>query len=278
MNAPARTLPAPGIYPGMPFDEYLAIPAASASALKTVAVCPAKLGVEREQSAAMRLGSLTHCALLEPGEMVRRYALTDLGRSGTKAWAAEEEAAGGRELVKRDEWDAAIAMCDSVRRHPVARALLEGAATERTLIWIDMETGVRCKARLDALSPLGGPIDIKTAADASPHGWRKSAERLMYHIQAAHYLAGCRALGLPAECMPFIVIESAPPFIVEVYPLSARTVSEGERQRQELLLRWQKYASAHPSERPGYTGNQFTEIEFSEFTLSRSFAETTEEY
>ena len=279
MTAPAITAPvaiAPGIYPGLPFDQYLTIPAASASALKTVAVCPAKLGVEREATPALQRGTLVHCAVLEPDALEARFAATDLDRRGTKAWAAEEAAAGGRELVKRADFDEALAMRDAVLGNPTARALLAGAVTELTLVWEDDDTGLPCKARLDAHSPLGGPIDIKTANDASPHGWRRNAEKLMYHIQAAHYLAGCRALGLRADSMPFVVIESSAPFVVEIYPLGLRTVTEAERQRQQLLMRWHRCINTEPHLRPGYTGLPFTEIEFSDYTLSRSFVETEE--
>ena len=275
MTAIAITAPA-GIIDGLPFDEYLSIAAASVTAMKAVALCPAKLGVEREQTAAMRMGSLTHCAILEPDALERRYAPTDLDRRGTKAWDAEALAAGGRELIKRDEWNTALAMRDAVLGNPTARALLAGAVTELTLVWEDDDTDLPCKARLDAHSPLGGPIDIKTASDASPHGWRRNAEKLMYHIQAAHYLAGCRALGLRADSMPFIVIESSAPFVVEVYPLGLRTLTEGERQRQQLLMRWHRCINTEPHLRPGYTGLPFTEIEFSDYTLSRSFVETEE--
>ena len=278
MSVAAITAPAAGVVDGLPFDEYLSITAASASALKVLAACPAKLGTESEQTAAMRMGSLTHCAILEPDALERRYVATDLGRRGTKAWDAETQAAGGRELIKRDEWETALAMRDAVHAHPTARALLDGAVTELTLVWEDDDTGLLCKGRLDAHSPLGGPIDIKTAADASPHGWKRNAEKLMYHIQAAHYLAGCRALGLRADSMPFIVIESSAPFVVEVYPLGPRTIAEGERQRQQLLMRWHQCINTAPHLRPGYTGQPFTEIEFSEFTLSRSFVETVEDY
>ncbi len=254
MNAPARTLPAPGIYPGMPFDEYLAIPAASASALKTVAVCPAKLGVEREQTAAMRMGSLTHCAILEPDALERRYAPTDLDRRGTKAWDAEALAAGGRELVKRADFDEALAMRDAVHAHATARELLADAITERTLTWTDPETGVPCKARLDIYSVC--PADLKTTADASPHGWGMAAISSGYYLQAAHYLEGCRACGLNADGMPFIVVEKEFPHVVEVYELDPRLLDITARRRIDYLRAWREALAvrAHGLPLPGYTG------------------------
>ena len=53
MSVAAITAPAAGVVDGLPFDEYLSIAAASVTAMKAVALCPAKLGVEREQTAAI---------------------------------------------------------------------------------------------------------------------------------------------------------------------------------------------------------------------------------
>lgn len=227
-----------GIHDGMPFADYIALDAVNVSALKQVADCPAKVGTVKEQSAAMALGSLTHCAILEPDELERRYAVTDLERSGTKAWQAAEEEAGGRELVKRSDWYAALRMCDAVWAHPTARALLTGAVTERTLVWQDAETGLLCKARLDAASALGGPVDVKTAASAHPREWARQAARLRYHWQAAHYLTGCVALDQPAEAFPFIVVESAPPHIVAVYELDHDSLNAGYWKSRKALRRY----------------------------------------
>ena len=253
MTAIAITAPA-GIIDGLPFDEYLQISAASVTAMKAVALCPAKLGVEREQTAAMRMGSLTHCAILEPAALERRYAPTDLDRRGTKAWDAEALAAGGRELIKRDEWNTALAMRDAVHAHATARELLADAITERTLTWTDPETGVPCKARLDIYSVC--PADLKTAADASPDGWGKAAIKDGYYLQAVHYLEGCRALGLNADGMPFVVVEKSFPHVVEVYELDPRLLDITARRRINYLHAWRIAVAARAQgiRLPGYTG------------------------
>jgi len=255
MTAIAIAITAPaGIIDGLPFDEYLSIAAASVTAMKAVALCPAKLGVEREQTAAMRMGSLTHCAILEPDALERRYAPTDLDRRGTKAWDAEALAAGGRELIKRDEWNTALAMRDAVHAHAAASALLADAITERTLTWTDPETGVPCKARLDIYSVC--PADLKTTADASPHGWGRAAISSGYYLQAAHYLEGCRACGLNADGMPFIVVEKEFPHVVEVYELDPRLLDITARRRIDYLRAWREALAvrAHGLPLPGYTG------------------------
>ena len=246
---------APGIYDGLPFDEYLKIPAVSVSGLKIIADCPAKFGVEREQSAAMRIGSLTHCAILEPEALERRYAATDLDRRGTKAWDEAERAAGGRELVKRAEWDAALGMRDAVHRHPVARTLLSGAVTERTLVVEDPETGLLIRARLDAATSFGVPVDVKTCADGHPDRWLRHAMQLRYHWQAALYLDACAMTGQPADGFPFIVIESSLPYVVGVYEMPQWRIEFGRNMYRDALARYASLIKIPRHIWPGYVPN-----------------------
>lgn len=258
-----------GIHDGLPFADYLALPAVSVSMLKQVADCPAKINVVREQSAAMALGSLVHCAILEPEQLERRYAATYYERSGTKAWDAEASAAGGRELVKIAVWEAALRMRDAVHGNPFARALISGAVTERTLIWQDDDTGLMCRARLDGQSPLGCPFDLKTTVDASPRAFvGRAVPRLQYHMQAAFYLRGCRALGLPSGGFPLIALETAPPHVTMVYPLGSRSIEAGDQLVSAALNRYAELL-AIPSEKwPTYAHDQCAEIDIPEWALA----------
>ena len=46
--------------------------------------------------------------------------------------------------------------------------------------------------------------DYKSCRDASPRGFRSAINTFRYHQQAAYYLAGCRAVGLPTEKFLFL--------------------------------------------------------------------------
>jgi hypothetical protein len=81
------------IIPNLPFEDYLSRPALSISRLKMLAKAPALINFAKEETAAMRMGSLVHCAVLEPGELDFRYAAVDLGRTGTNVWDACQSAA-----------------------------------------------------------------------------------------------------------------------------------------------------------------------------------------
>ena len=52
-----------------------------------------------------------------------------------------------------DDYDEALLIRDAVHADPVARVLLEGARRELSIFWTDEETGVECRARLDAPAP-----------------------------------------------------------------------------------------------------------------------------
>lgn len=126
--------PPPGLYDGVVDYRYHNSAGISVSSLKVFAKAPAKLkaGPVKEETAAMQMGSLVHTAILEPQLLEARYKPTDLDRRGTKAWDLAEEGAGGRELIKREDWDAARRMRDAAHAHPTAAELLKpGLLTEQ---------------------------------------------------------------------------------------------------------------------------------------------------
>lgn len=216
-------------------EDYHADPAISASHLKLIQQSPYHywarfINPDRkpiEPSAAMKLGSLVHTAVLEPEELGKRYA-----RCGSRTTKAGKEVAAdlerrGIEAVTDSDWNLAIAMNNSVRSHPIAAELLSEGQAEQSFWWVDDEVDLRCKCRPDWLN--GSTIvDLKTCIDASPASFAKSVVNFGYHIQAAHYLH-----GLP-ECdrFVFIAVEKSPPFAVAVYELDANAMKLGDHFRE----------------------------------------------
>jgi hypothetical protein len=109
---------------------------------------------------------------------------------------------------------------------------------ELTLTWFDPITGHRCKVRIDGLRFNGRELlalDLKSAADAGPEPFGKSAAGFGYILQGAFYSDAvdhcrapiCKLLGLPAGALDdvpivfeFIAIEKetpAPQFIGRYY-------------------------------------------------------------
>ena len=214
-------------------EQYHADPAISASHLKAVMQSPYHywsrfLDPKRptvEPTSAMRLGSLAHCAVLEPDELSKRYS-TCLPRN-TKAGKeqAAELAAAGIEAVTESDMALALNMADAVRQHPYAAALLADGKAEQSFWWDDKATGQRCKCRPDWYQGTT-IVDLKTCQDASPGAFARACATFAYHTQAAHYLSGLHG----AERFIFIAVEKTYPYAVGIYELDAAAMAAGAEQ------------------------------------------------
>lgn len=235
----------------IPAEDYFSRPALNASALKAFAKVPALAHVSREETAAMVLGSLVHCAILEPDELDTRYQATTVDRRGTKAWDEAVVAAEGRELVKLTDMDQAHRMRDAVWANPTARELLTDATTEQSAFWTDETTGLPCKARADAVNTrLHALIDVKTTIDASARGFAMQFSKLGYGIQDVHYRNGWQAHGHDIETMVFIAVEKTNPYLVALYELGGDQLNAYADKYASLI--WQ-YKQCHDTGHfPGY--------------------------
>jgi exodeoxyribonuclease VIII len=232
--------------------DYHSDPAISASHLHAVAASPYHywkrfLDPKRPTvppTAAMRLGSLVHCAVLEPDELHKRYAVApDRRTKDGKALAAVMEAAG-MEAVTAADMEQALAMAASVRANADAAALLKTGKAEQSFWWDDQLSGLRCKCRPDWTTN-DTLVDLKTTTDASPAGFARSVAHWRYHVQADHYMAGTYA-----RRFVFIAVEKAYPYAVGVYELDEATMDHAIELRRQNL---QTIADCRAiSEWPGY--------------------------
>jgi len=219
--------------------DYHADPAISASQLKEISRSPYHywsryLDPSRTPAiatSAMKLGSLTHCAVLEPDQLSARYGITPDRRSNAgKALAAEMEASG-IEAVTAQEMEQALAMAASVRSNSTAALLLSNGAAEQSFWFDDIPTGLKCKCRPDWLSTDGATIvDLKTCQDASPASFAKAVANFGYQIQAAHYLAGTLATRFI-----FVAVEKTAPYAIGVYELDTEALVHGNIARHNAL-------------------------------------------
>jgi hypothetical protein len=248
--------------------DYHADPAVSASHLHAIAQSPYHywarfLDPDRKQvepTAAMRLGTLVHCAVLEPDELSKRYGVClPRNTKAGKEMAAEMEAAG-IEAVTASDMALATAMAASVRSHQEAAMLLRAGRAEQSFWWDDPTTSLRCKCRPDWYNGTT-VVDLKTTTDASPAGFAKSVATFRYHVQASHYLAGLHG----AERFVFIAVEKSYPYAVAVYELDADALSIGSQlQKRDLQL----IADCRSiSEWPGY-GNTCQMLSLPKWALS----------
>lgn len=225
--APAQPQP-PGVYPGVPFANYLAWNNVSKHQLDAIARSPAHyraaLEQPRKRTPAMMFGAAVHSAILEPHEFARCYAQATELNKRTKAGkaACEDAAVAGVTLLKTDEWNAIQAIRDAIRAHPYASILLapDDGEAEISIAWVDDETGVPCRARPDFLNAIHNVcVDLKTCQDASLGGFTRAIVNYRYHMQSSFYTDGLAANGRDVHFV-FVAIETDPPYATGIYELS----------------------------------------------------------
>ena len=237
------------------FSDKLAV---SSTSLKHLARSPAHLRAAmvapREETASQRIGHAVHAAALEPLLFKRDYVRFDGDRRGRK-WKDFQSANIGREILNAKEWETTLALSARI----LDTIIIEGADgneftfgelraaghCERVIYWIDVDTGLTCKARLDlSVGPL--TLDVKTTDDARDDAFAFQCDRLGYDIQAAFYLRARRALDPSLEIAPFIFVAAELPAPHAVVPHRAdgeAFVDVGEEKVVKLMRQFQHCAS-----------------------------------
>lgn len=223
-----------GIFDGVSNADYHADPAVSKSGLDRIAQSPAHyrayLAEGNKETPALQFGRITHRYILEavplavvPESINRR---TKDGKAEHEAFLREN---AGREIVTAEEHETLQAMRESVYTHQAAAALLTNApgGPEVSAWWLDAHTGEPCRCRPDWLRADGVIIDLKTTEDASPGGFSRSVAKYRYHVQAAFYLDGIRAITGQEHQFAFLAAEKTPPYAVGVYVLDYEAVEVG---------------------------------------------------
>lgn len=235
-----------GLHPASALSNaaYHGLDAVGKSDLDLIARSPAhwKCAV-REETPALRIGSAVHCAVLEPDRFAAEYvAAPECDRrtkAGKEALAEFEAANAGKTVLSVDDAQLCALIARSVQAHPRAAAFLRHGQPEVSALWKDTELGVRCRARIDWLTPDGWLLDLKTTADASATAFARSCANYRYHVQAAWYLDGyLQASGDLPLGFVFLAVEKTPPYAVALYELDAEALEWGRLLARRDLARY----------------------------------------
>ena len=241
----------PGIYEGMSNADYHADAALGSTSMKTLALrTPAHWKYESEHSVykhVFDIGTVAHSVILE-GDSSGVEVIDVPDKRGNK-WTTPAAAARDRGKIPltADEWEHIGGMRDSVMDHPVASRMFTGHTAETSVFYEDR--GQMVKIRPDARKP-GLIGDLKTANDANPDEFGRTAYNLGYFISAAMYCdIWKKATGEEVEFV-FVNVEKTPPYLVSVTTLSAEDLELG---RQLIERARAIYAECSESGRwPGY--------------------------
>jgi hypothetical protein len=252
-----RALPKWGLHPRTPEGEYRLWAAANYSALKefrfTDRHAYQALTDPSEETDAMRFGTATHTAILEPQLFEELYVIGAEGSLNKKGPKDENEQIKfdnpGKRLIRFVEWPKILRMRDAVWEHPRAREMLSSEGfTEVSYLWADPSTGLACKARIDKLGGTedGWPcaVDLKSFGEKggrlTEHAIESVIYERQYHIQAAHYLNGLDALSPFQRRFVLLLVEKKPPFGVRCVEMSLGALELGQRQIARWLKRLKK--------------------------------------
>jgi PDDEXK-like domain of unknown function (DUF3799) len=234
----------PGVYDGMPPEEYQADPVPGGSLSVSGArkllppSCPALYKhwttSSEPHKAEYDVGHVAHKLVLGVGPTV---VVVDADNWTTKAARAQRDeayAAGATPVLRKDH-EQVRAMAASLRRHPVASKLFQPGTgkAEQSLFWQDHRIWRR--ARLDWIRDASAArlivADYKTCLSAEPEHLSRAMHNFGYGQQGAWYLDAAKALGLAPNGEPafvFVFQEKTPPYVVTVCEPDAETLRWGQ--------------------------------------------------
>lgn len=222
----------PGIY-SVPAERYHAANGCSKTMLDFLAnQTPAHLaaylfGLTKEETPAMRFGTIVHRAMLEPDTYKEGFYVKPEGmRFTTKEGQGWQSEHSERPIITEAESEQIDAMVSSVHCHPFAKRLLAGGTPEQS-IFVEDNNGTLRKSRLDALTKGNVIPDLKTTESAALDQFERNVSRYRYHVQAAYYIDNCKLAGIDKQAFFFICVEKTPPYLTRCLSLNADVIEYG---------------------------------------------------
>jgi len=181
----------PGLYLGLPDDEYHADLAISSSGVKLILESPFKFWWQssrnpnrpvEEKTAAQKIGTAYHMLMLEPERFTKTYTI----KPGVKSTSVEG-------MIGEGDYKEIFAMRCALMSNIRRAGLLQGGVAEASLFWRDEATGIMCRCRFDYLAPRW-MVDLKALASIGKHDLRYNIPRFGYDVSGAMYSEGLRNL------------------------------------------------------------------------------------
>ena len=246
-----RVVSLPSKILGMPADEYHARPEWSHSQRKLLPNHPELFHGyhvthewEFKQTDDMWLGECLHAVCLEGKSIVEipDYALTSNGQRRGKAWEAWQAEHANDFYLLPKEAERVLAMRDGLMADPKCRAFLEAEGQcEASYFYIDEETGLQCRARVDKLATFGRIAiigDLK-ATNIDPTDARQVGLKVLemgYHRQGAEYTEAVGEVdGETPDGFGFLFVRNRVPYNARLWVLKSEDIELGWRQNHAAL-------------------------------------------
>ena len=243
----------------MSFKDYRAIDAVNQSSLKWIAnESPKHYRWYKDnpgsETRSQGLGTLAHSLTLEPEVMLDTYIVMPTEQFEAEARTQEGEVPRsprattdyksrckqfreenpGKIIIERPDYELIKNLSREIWRHEEASVSLARARHRESVItWIDKDSGLRCKARLDAVDDSRDEInDINTTQDILKFSFGK----FCYDIQAAFYIDGYETEVGRKPKFRMTVGETKPPYCVQSTFVSDATIAAGRARYRRALL------------------------------------------
>ena len=156
-----------------------------------------------------------------------------------KEWEAFRAANQGAAICIQSEYEEAAGAAEAVLADQVAGPMLRHDANEfqRVMQWTAYElefaagiAGEHGRGGFDVLNQAERWVgDLKITADASPEWLARHVFKMWWHVQAASYLDGAKALALDVADFYLFCVEASPPHPVTVLKLSPEALDLGRK-------------------------------------------------
>ena len=235
--------------------DYYTNPAMSQSKLKDLKRSPKHFWVKyiwenREiepTTDAMEFGKAVHACLFEHQKFIQEYMVAPSIDKRTKAGKLEFEnfvsQAQDKNIITQTEMSNIFRIRDSILSKKTSRKLLNGGLAEHELFWLDTDTGIDCKAKLDYFIepcnkfPNGIIIDLKTTINANASDFVKSIYNFGYYNQVAFYCNAVKTFYKTNDYPDFIFIpvEKTAPFECTFLATDKEMLNYGLAENNTLL-------------------------------------------
>lgn len=232
----------------MTFAEYRAIPAINASAIKQgrISMLHMRHAItceDRGQTAAMRMGSLIHAAVLEPLLLTRSCVVWTGENKRGKNYADFKAQAGDKYIVTPAEMDALQNIVNNAQRHKQANEWLARCQREVSVVWHDADI-LACKARLDGVCE-AGVLEVKTTANMELRAVSRQFVSMGYDLQCGWYREGALKSGATkSKAVAILYIESCPPYDVALWNVPENALGRGLETAREIAAEYRACEAA----------------------------------
>lgn len=235
----------PGLYDDIDEITYHSdpySPSLSSTMAKLILKSPAHLRYYldegQDHKPAFDFGSAVHSMGLGKGWPVTVLDFPDWRSKEARLQREAANISGSIPLLRKD-FDQVEAVVSAIREHPIAGPLFAGNGRAEVSAFAEHESGVKLRGRFDWITESGVLVDLKTAQDADPSSFGRTAAGLSYEVQAAHYmLAYWLATGYPARGFIHVLVEKEPPYLVSVVQLDDEALQAGHEQLEVAIARY----------------------------------------